>query len=61
MISIRSSVEKRKGKGDERRKAVEFRWLQASCKREKREEGKMRIGMGSQRGGWVLGEGGSAN
>ena len=30
---------------------------EASCKREKGEEGKMRIGMGSQRGGWVLGEG----
>ena len=58
MISIRSYVEKRKGKGDGRWKAVEFRWFQASCKkREKGEEGKMRIGMDSQRGGWVLGEG----
>ena len=28
--------------------------------REKGEEGKIRIGMGSQRGGWVLGEGGES-
>ena len=41
---------------------MEFRYFQASSRREKGEEGKMRIemGVGVKRGGWVLGEEGES-
>ena len=46
MISIRSSLEKRKGRGHGRQWNPVGSKLSAEGKREKGEEGKMRIGMG---------------
>ena len=74
MISICRSLKKRKGRGDGRRWSPAGSRLPAvgrrgenenrekgEGRREKREEGKMGIGMGiGVKGGWVLGEGGGS-
>ena len=45
LINNFKSQQRKKEEGERRWEAVEFRWFQTSSRREKGEEGKMRIGM----------------
>ena len=62
LINDFNSQQRKKEERERRWKAMEFRCFQASSRREKGEERKIRIGMGVgvKRRGWVLGEEGES-